>query len=331
MSPPRTPLRLLGSRQHLHEILVNLVGNAVKFTREGGVTIAVDGEPQEDGSVRLTMEITDTGIGIAPKDQERIFEDFTQANPGIMNRFGGTGLGLAIARRLVELLGGSISVESMLGEGSTFRFDIARRDAAGRGAGRRGSRGASGASSWSAAMPAPLTDLVDTLVRARRHAHDRRSAPGAGAHVPAAVHATPFAWSSSPDGANLPLPALGPRGAASKVVLIQPGAAPTMPALATRRRSASLLSEHPTAPELRHALTIACRLSAPSHPRPAGAACPLPMRRPRRVLLADDNRINQRVFSRILEAAGHSVRSGGDRRPGARPAGGKGRISSTSC
>ncbi|MET4636369.1 sensor histidine kinase [Kaistia defluvii] len=302
---PRTPLRLFGSRQHLHEILVNLVGNAVKFTREGGVTIAVDGQPEEDGRFRLIMEVTDTGIGIAPKDQDRIFEDFTQANASIMNRFGGTGLGLAIARRLVELLGGSISVESALGEGSTFRFDIVVATPV--------DEGLSAEEPWRergvvlvCRDATPLSDLIGTLsaLGVTPILADPRQGP-ARMFPPEASNAIRLLF--EPDSKNLPLPYTGAMGS-SKGVLIQPWVPPGLPPLATRQRCSSLLSERPTPTELRRALTVASRLNAPA-PAEVVAATPRPIRpsRPRRILLADDNRINQRVFSRILEAAGHSV------------------------
>jgi two-component system sensor histidine kinase RpfC len=303
---PRTPLHLFGSRQHLHEILVNLVGNAVKFTREGGVTIAVDGHLEEDGSLRLMMEVTDTGIGIAPKDQGRIFEDFTQANSSIMNRFGGTGLGLAIARRLVELLGGSISVESVLGEGSTFRFDIAalplldERPLTDESWRERGVV-------LVCRDPAPLAGLVSTLssLGVKPLIADPRLGP---ARMFPSQAGSAVRLLFDPDSQNLPLASAGANGTSSKVVLIQPRADATLPSIAIRQRCVSLLSEHPTEAELRGALTIACRLAAPALSL-AQPAAPSPVRpsRPRRILLADDNRINQRVFSRILEAAGHSV------------------------
>jgi two-component system sensor histidine kinase RpfC len=303
---PRTPLRLHGSRQHLHEILVNLVGNAVKFTRDGGVTIAVDGQPQEDGTLRLVMEITDTGIGIAPKDQERIFEDFTQANPSIMNRFGGTGLGLAIARRLVELLGGSISVESALGEGSTFRFDIVVSAVA--------DEGLSADEPWRergvvlvCRDVAPVAELLSALsaLGVTPILADPRQGP-VRMFPPQAVNSVRLLY--EPDSHNLPIPPAGAAGSTPRMVLVQPQATATLPGLATRQRCASLLSVNPTETELRRALVVACRLAAPavSLAQPA-APRPIQPSRPRRVLLADDNRINQRVFSRILEAAGHSV------------------------
>nr|WP_255574794.1 ATP-binding protein [Caldovatus aquaticus] len=127
---PRTPLRLRGDRRHLQEVLTNLAGNAVKFTAAGSVVIAADLARAEPGGRRtLRFEVSDTGIGIAPEALERVFESFTQADPSILNRYGGTGLGLAICRRLVELHGGRIGVESQPGVGSTFWFTFALESA----------------------------------------------------------------------------------------------------------------------------------------------------------------------------------------------------------
>jgi two-component system sensor histidine kinase RpfC len=120
----RVPRFLNTDRRHLEEMLVNLTGNAVKFTAAGHVVIAVDvTETRPDGS-RLRIEITDTGIGIAPEAQGRIFDSFTQADETIIDRFGGTGLGLAIVKQLVEMQGGEIGVASTLGQGSTFWFEV---------------------------------------------------------------------------------------------------------------------------------------------------------------------------------------------------------------
>jgi two-component system sensor histidine kinase RpfC len=120
----RTPQFIKADKRHLEEILVNLGGNAVKFTERGSVTIAIDASEQNGQRVRLRCEVTDTGIGIAPDAQGRIFESFTQADDTIIDRFGGTGLGLAIVKQLVEFHGGKIGVESAPGAGSTFWFDL---------------------------------------------------------------------------------------------------------------------------------------------------------------------------------------------------------------
>ncbi|WP_179222060.1 ATP-binding protein [Inquilinus limosus] len=121
----RVPLRLRGSERHLKEIVLNLLGNAVKFTESGSVVVTVGSEPDEAGErPRLRFEVSDTGIGIAPEASAHIFESFRQADSSIMDRFGGTGLGLAISKRLVTLLGGEIGVDSTPGVGSTFWFTL---------------------------------------------------------------------------------------------------------------------------------------------------------------------------------------------------------------
>ncbi|MBA5777157.1 response regulator [Stappia sp. F7233] len=121
---PETPYALVGDTRHLQEILINLTGNAVKFTNSGGVTISVGVVRSNSGSARLRFEVEDTGIGIRPDAQARIFERFTQADETIIDRFGGTGLGLAIVKQLVLALGGEIGVTSEENVGSIFWFEI---------------------------------------------------------------------------------------------------------------------------------------------------------------------------------------------------------------
>lgn len=121
---PDTPYSLLGDTRHLQEILINLAGNAVKFTHSGSVGICVDAVSVENARTRLRFEVVDTGIGISPDAKERIFERFTQADETIIDRFGGTGLGLAIVEQLVTALGGEIGVESEVNVGSTFWFEL---------------------------------------------------------------------------------------------------------------------------------------------------------------------------------------------------------------
>src|SRR5208337_4290839 len=115
--PDVTP-HLVGDPLRLRQVLINLVGNAIKFTEEGEVTLTVASDPdaQEPGSLRFS--VADTGIGIPPDKLELIFQSFTQAESSTSRRYGGSGLGLAIAKRLVELMGGRIWAESKLAKGS---------------------------------------------------------------------------------------------------------------------------------------------------------------------------------------------------------------------
>ncbi|MFC5454452.1 PAS domain-containing hybrid sensor histidine kinase/response regulator [Prosthecobacter fluviatilis] len=122
---PEVPTRLIGDDGRLRQILVNLIGNAIKFTHKGGVTIDVSMESETADMVTLHFKISDTGIGIAPEMRESIFEAFTQAETSTSRRYGGTGLGLAICHDLVALMHGRIWVESQPGAGSTFHFTAA--------------------------------------------------------------------------------------------------------------------------------------------------------------------------------------------------------------
>ena len=311
---PRTPARVKTSRLQLQEVLLNLVGNAVKFTEAGSVVLALDGQPvtgKEDELI-LRGEVSDTGIGIPAEAQARIFESFTQGDATILNRFGGTGLGLAITRRVVEMLGGSISVESKVGEGSTFKFDI------------KALRAAEMDEAWQ-----PPAEKVGLRVRnplKRSLLRTNLAAIGvevelmnAAAGTTAEEGGVRMMVEYNTDG-DMPEMSGTALPESPKTILIHPAAPPGLPDLAFRQRCVTLLTDDFSDQELQQALLIASRLSASEAPAPLAAgmpalsvAQPLPVARIRRdVLLVDDNRINQRVFTRILEAAGHRVRVADD-------------------
>ncbi len=114
------PASLVGDVTRLRQVLVNLVHNAVKFTDEGGVSVAVGGRPLNDGAFEIEIRVADTGIGIAPAEVDRLFEAFVQQDASTTRKYGGTGLGLSISQRLVQLMGGTIDVASEPGAGTTF-------------------------------------------------------------------------------------------------------------------------------------------------------------------------------------------------------------------
>jgi signal transduction histidine kinase/CheY-like chemotaxis protein/HPt (histidine-containing phosphotransfer) domain-containing protein len=117
----------LGDPVRVRQILFNLIGNAVKFTEQGSVDIRADSVPLEEGRQRVTMTITDTGIGMDAAQCARLFQPFVQADNSTTRRFGGTGLGLSIVQRLAKLMGGDIAVESMPGKGSVFTVTLTMR------------------------------------------------------------------------------------------------------------------------------------------------------------------------------------------------------------
>ncbi len=121
---PGLPERLVGDPLRLAQVITNLGNNALKFTESGGITLRVRATARTATSLRLQIDMHDTGIGLSADQQSRLFQSFQQADSSISRRFGGTGLGLAISRRLVELMGGRIWVHSVAGAGSTFSFEV---------------------------------------------------------------------------------------------------------------------------------------------------------------------------------------------------------------
>ncbi|MBV9285669.1 MAG: response regulator [Acidimicrobiia bacterium] len=130
---PGVPDTVRGDPGRVRQVLLNLLSNAVKFTEAGRVTVHLSclARDSETDEVTVGFEVTDTGIGIAPEDQERLFESFSQADASTTRRYGGTGLGLAISKQLVELMQGSMGVDSEVGTGTTFWFTVRLAPAAG--------------------------------------------------------------------------------------------------------------------------------------------------------------------------------------------------------
>ncbi len=237
--PPETPALVSGDPGRLRQVLINLVGNAMKFTESGSVSVSISAIDADDDGINALFAVRDTGVGIPADKQALIFEAFSQADSSVTRRFGGTGLGLTICARLVEGMGGSIWVDSTPGEGSTFFFTV-RLGEAGSSTAAPAGDGAEGA-----LLQIPGTEVVGD-----------GSAPTAAAGVPAAPAAV------SADAA--------------------PGAAE--PALvAARSGNAEALMADADA-----------------------EVAPL------RVLLAEDQPVNQMLAVRVLEKMGHSVRVAGN-------------------
>ncbi|MCZ2496038.1 response regulator [Xylophilus sp. Kf1] len=190
---PGSPTSLFTDRQRVEQILKNLLSNAFKFTEGGTVSMAVI--PRDDGGV--SIDITDTGIGIGADQQESIFEAFRQADGTTSRRYGGTGLGLTISRDLAHLLGGTLTVRSTLGEGSTFTLGLPASYQAPLLATSAGAATASGASFAAAAPPASAYAAAS-------------AARGAGSHAPTPVTAPPAApraTTPAPAPLRTPVPA----------------------------------------------------------------------------------------------------------------------------
>ena len=323
---PRTPARVVGDCQHMRDVLLNLVGNAVKFTEAGEVVIAADAtEGPEPGRLLLRFEVSDTGIGIAPDAAGRIFERFTQADEDVAERFGGTGLGLAICKGLVGLLGGEIGVASEPGRGSTFWFTAEAE--------RRPGEAPAAARSFEGLAATLLT--TDPVAAAALMAP--AAARGAAVRIqPATKAEMERVWLSAADGEGAPAHLLlcspaydapGPGAleaalrdgvpAAAGASVFALGGGPAgggLPPTHLRRRVTSLLPAAPTSAELLSALELAAvRLPPPQTAVPGGAPGGVAALRPGagpaggglRILVADDNQVNRRVVEKILQRAGH--------------------------
>ncbi len=301
---PHIPPGLIGGRGPLHQILVNLTANAIKFTSEGGVLLDVrllGGEPERP---RLRFEVHDTGIGIAAEAQDRIFQSFGQAEGDTARRFGGTGLGLSIARELTELMQGRIGVVSAPGQGSSFWVEMAmRRDPAAGEAGAKGGEPGPGALVVAigddAAIDRAMTRLESLAITALAE--------------PDIQSALDQAVSSGARTAMLVVdadPPIDVEALAEALDLRHPNEPVDILTLLEQRHqhlAASLADLAVGDGETVLARALRAALVDDGQPQPSSGSESLRARASANVLLVEDNRTNQHVIGKILEHAGHRV------------------------
>jgi signal transduction histidine kinase/CheY-like chemotaxis protein len=313
---PRIPDFLNGDISRLRQIVMNLMGNAIKFTERGEVVLAVKAESQEGDEIILHFTVADTGIGIARDKLDRIFEPFTQADGSIQRRFGGTGLGLTISARLAELLGGRLWAESQAGTGSTFHFTVKFAK--------------SGSDAGIVHKPVDLRGMdvlvVDDNPGARQFTSDSLTHWGMRVNLAGSAESAAWALSAAASsGTPFPLVILDmhkPEADAFDVAarLRNEAASSEAKMIILRWRGqrgdgarckelgvAGYLTKPVKRSELRD-----CIQAVLGTELPAGAPPQLVTRHsirelPRRVLLAEDNAVNQRLAAALLEKQGHTV------------------------
>ena len=304
------PRGLVGDVTRFRQILVNLAGNAIKFTDTGEVFINVRATGVADGRVALEVDVRDTGLGLTPEQQQKMFRPFTQADGSTTRRFGGTGLGLAISRSLVELMGGRIWIQSEPGVGSTFSFSatfgVAEAPAADEDP-----------------RPVPLTGkrllIVDDNATNRRvliHQVERwgaRALPCASPQAALALVARGEAFDlglldlhmPGMDGSELARAIRECRGPATPPLLLLSSLGLRLPP-DVRQRFVAVLNKPVKAAQLRAAVERAFG-GAPSSTSASKSTVDrtLAERHPLRILLADDNAVNRLVSTSMLERFGY--------------------------
>ena len=314
---PDVPEVLIGDPGRLRQILVNLVGNAIKFTETGEVVVSVSVETQADaGPIALHFAVRDTGIGIPPDRQQKIFEAFSQADSSTTRKYGGTGLGLSISTRLVALMGGRIWIESEAGQGSTFHFTV--------------QMGIGEPLEASDSRQPDLTGLrvlvVDDNATNRRILEEvltgwrmqptltENGSEALAAMTEAAAERRPFslvlldAMMPEMDGFMLAERiSRQPELAQSMLMMLSSADQPGDAAHCRDLGLSAYLSKPFKQSELLDTITATLGRAALPEPRRAAPVTAAARTRPLRLLLAEDNAVNQRLAVRLLEKQGHHV------------------------
>ncbi|WP_294541865.1 ATP-binding protein [uncultured Rhodoblastus sp.] len=273
-----TPRHIVAEPGLLVDVLHNLVGNAVKFTATGAVSIHAGVVRRDAECLDLRVEVRDTGIGLEKSAQKRIFESFVQADPDIARRYGGSGLGLAIARRRLEIRGGRIGVESEIGEGSCFWFELT-------------------VGTDSRQASAPATPSAESS--------DRKCNDGRAREVVQELAGHLFTWQTGSRGR----PPFDGAQAGEPVCLVTKG---SVDALAVARRFAYAALARDDDPGSRaRGRDLAARMkvlaAGQGDAPPEDGRRRAPPREARKILLAEDNGVNLMVLDKILTRAGHAT------------------------
>ena len=316
---PEVPDELVGDPVRLRQIIVNLIGNAIKFTERGEVVVQVAVDGQEGDDLCLHFAVSDTGIGIPADKQSVIFEAFAQADGSTTRKYGGTGLGLAISSQLVKMMGGRIWVESEVGTGSTFHFTARMRP--------------------SKELPPRLTSqranleglpvlVVDDNATSRRileeilrhwHANPVIASSAAAAFAgikKARARGEPFrvvlldCLMPDTDGFGLAEQIRqDPDLASTKLIMLSSAGRASVASRCREMGLAGYLTKPVKQSELFDAITVALGNQGRSIAPPAAAARPSGSGASRklRVLLAEDNAVNQRLVVKLMEKQGHSL------------------------
>jgi len=311
------PAVIEGDPHRLRQIIVNLVGNAIKFTEQGEIDFDVSVKSQDDGNVNLHFQIRDTGIGTPEQKLGTIFEAFEQADTGSTRQYGGTGLGLAICARLVDLMGGNIWVESQVGGGSTFHFTapfpVTRAD---RIPHPRAAARIQGTRVLIVDDNATNRTILDEIARSWGMRTQLAADAEEGlmllkeAYSVGDPHALLLSDVEMPgkDGIDLIAAVRDiPNLKDTLVIVLSSSERPT-----TRRRCEDLqisafLMKPVKQSELFDAIIVALGVASPEDEQEVKSLGSLPKIRPLKVLLAEDNRANQRLAIALLQKWGHDV------------------------